>query len=211
MTFPFSIAPKRLLGLLAMALSVGMGLFLALHPFLLKGGLQVNLFLSVPLWLILWRLGRKWFRNELDLNLVALPSDDPLVLESIRRARAHLEEVRSQLHADRLEIHLKFGLTTLQGEVEHIWCIAHHLDEGDNVTLSLANEPAGNLGIEGRFVRPLGGYEDFFIGRKDDLALGGYSLVALARSARTRGYAIPSAFLPTLENSTAWQEWGSEP
>lgn len=193
-----------------MALSVGMGLFLLLHPFVLKGGLQVNLFLSVPLWLILWRMGRKWFRNELDLNLVALPSDDPLVQESIQRARSHLTEVRSQLHANQLEIHLKFGLTTLQGEIEHIWCIAHHLDEGDNVTLSLANEPAGNLGIDGRFVRPLAGYEDFFIGRKDAPALGGYSLVALARSARARGYAIPSAYLPTLENSTAWQEWGVE-
>jgi hypothetical protein len=199
---------KRTLGLLSMAVAAGMGVFLLLHPFLLRGGMQINLFLSVPLWVVLWRQGGKWFRDEIDPALMALPTDDPLVQESISRARAQLDAVRLQLGRNDREIHLKFGLTTPEGSLEHIWCVAHHLDEADNVTLSLANEPVAKLELEGsRFVRPLAGLEDFHIALEEGKALGGYSLVAMAQHAARTGKRLPASFRANLEACSAWEEW----
>lgn len=199
---------KRTLGLLSMALAAGMGVFLILHPFLLEDGLQVNLFLSLPLWVLLWRQGSKWHRDEIDPNLMALPADDPLVLESIARARAQLDVVRRELASNQREIHLKFGLSTLGGETEHIWCVAHQLDEADNVTLSLANEPTTPLALDaGRFVRPLSGLEDFHIALDEGKALGGYSLVAMAHHATRAGKRLPAPARAALEASSAWVEW----
>lgn len=142
--------------------------------------------------------GRKWLFNTIDMSVIAIDPADPEVLEATRRAQESLPTLWEYLGQNRLECFVKFPLQTGEGP-EHIWGIVHSR-LGDTVVVSLANEALGPVERAGeRQTVPIKDIEDWQVIVSPTEIRGGYSVGALAKVAKNRGYNLSRSDQKKLE------------
>ena len=191
---------KRAFGLVTILVGLTMLLFGVGQTWLAPGKpFQFGPLVGGLLWGFLGlTFGRKWLFNTIDMSVIAVDPADPEVLEATRRAQASLPTLWEHLGQNRLECFVKFPLQTGDG-LEHIWGIVHaRLD--DKVVVSLANEALGPLeGASDRQMVPIKDIEDWQVLVSPNEIRGGYSVGALARIARNRGYSLSRSDRKKLE------------
>jgi uncharacterized protein YegJ (DUF2314 family) len=137
-----------------------------------------------------WHFGRKWLFNWMDLRVIGVEPDHPTMLAAARQARSTLDALWYLLAQNRYECYVKFPLETKPGVREHIWALVH-AREGDEVAVSLANEPVDEPATSGdRRLVPIRDLEDWQVVVSPTEVRGGYSTQALAAVAVERGYSL---------------------
>jgi hypothetical protein len=142
--------------------------------------------------------GRKWLFNLIDMSVIPVDPQDPVILEATRRAQASLPILWDHLGQNRLECFIKFPIQT-RGGLEHTWGIVHSRVE-DQAVVSLANEsvermenPTDHLMVQVKDI------EDWQVVVSPTEIRGGYSVGALAMIAKARGYSLSRADRKKLE------------
>ncbi len=185
---------KRIFGLLAVLTGLAMLIFGVGHPFLDEsGGFKLRfLVVGVLFGGAFLSFGKRWLLNEVDLQLIGVDPDDPILTAATSRARATLKRFWTYLAEGRHECFVKFPLSTRSGEIEHIWGVVHSR-EGEQLIVSLANDPVDEpVSDDSRKTVPVSEIEDWQVFVSDDEIRGGYSILAIAEIARQRGLRLSS-------------------
>ena len=134
--------------------------------------------------------GRKWLFNLIALDVLPVEPGDPEIAEATRRAQATLPTFWNYLAQSRYECFVKFPMQTKEGRAEHIWGVVHSRNNGD-VVVSLANDPVERPQESAdRRVVSVNDIEDWQVVVSESEIRGGYSIGAMERIAKARGYRI---------------------
>jgi uncharacterized protein YegJ (DUF2314 family) len=170
-----------------------------LHPFLGEdwaAGVAIFLmYIGFPaLMLRLWK-------TYPPLEAVPIEPNDPTMAEHVQRAKREFDRFKKGIQEGRKNAFVKYPVSTRDG-TEHVWGIAHALN-GDEVIVSLASTPVGNLAdAESRDSRnsvPVAEIEDWLLVDNAGKCEGGYTNLALAKIYRRLHGKVPKKYLRDLE------------
>ena len=151
---------------------------------LIRGLVLGGLFLS---------FGRKWLFNLIALDVCPVDPGNPEIADATRRAQATLPRLWDYLAENHYECFIKFPMRTEAGQLEHIWGVAHSRTEA-GVVVSLANDPVdAPEDAAQRRVIPTKDIEDWQVMISESEIRGGYSVGALGRIAKSKGYRFSRA------------------
>lgn len=138
-------------------------------------------------------IGQRWLFNLIALDVLPVEPSHPEIAEASRRAQATLSTFWNYLAQNRHECFVKFPMQTTDGQAEHIWAVVHSRANG-SVVVSLANIPVDQpRDASDRRVISVNDIEDWQVVVSDTEIRGGYSITALERIARSRGYRLSRA------------------
>ena len=132
---------------------------------------------------------------------IPIETGEPLMEEAIQRARREWRRFERGLAEGKREALVKYPLKTGFGDNEHVWAIAHAIDNGEVVT-SLSSEIVGNevdVKVERQRI-PVSEIEDWLLLDVSGRMEGGFTQIAMAKIyKRDRGY-VPYAIRKGLPN-----------
>ncbi len=183
-----------LLGAALALIAVGHGLIRPDEPF------ELGVFIGGLFWgLVFLYFGRKWLFNQIDLDVIPVEPESPELADARRRALSSIGVLWHYLDENRHECFVKFPMETKSGSIEHIWGVVHSR-QGDKVVVSLANEPVeAPSGEADRRTVAIRDIEDWQVFVSESEIRGGYSVGALARIAKSRGYGLSRSNRKHLE------------
>ena len=130
-----------------------------------------------------------------------IETDDPLMKEAFDRARREWHRFERGLAEGRREALIKYPMKTGYGDNEHVWAVAHAIDNG-HVVATLASQPVGDeveLKNERQRIR-IEEIEDWLLIEDKGRMEGGFTQIAMAKIyKRDKGY-VPYAIRKTLPN-----------
>ena len=132
---------------------------------------------------------------------IPIETGEPLMEEAIQRARREWRRFERGLAEGKREALVKYPLKTGFGDNEHVWAIAHSIDNGEVVT-SLASEIVGDdVDVKAERQRiPVSEIEDWLLIDDSSRMEGGFTQIAMAKIyKRDRGY-VPYAIRKGLPN-----------
>ena len=132
---------------------------------------------------------------------IPIETGEPLMEEAMQRARREWRRFARGLAEGKREALVKYPLKTGFGDNEHVWAIAHSIDNGEVVT-SLASEIVGDaVDVKPERQRiPVSEIEDWLLLDDSGRMEGGFTQIAMAKIyKRDRGY-VPYAIRKGLPN-----------
>ncbi len=129
-----------------------------------------------------------------------IETGEPLMEAAMERARREFTRFERGLAEGKREALVKYAMKTGYCDNEHVWAIAHAIDDGSIIT-SLASEPVGNVDVKVERKRiPLSEIEDWLLIGEDGRIEGGFTQIAMARIfQRDKGY-VPYAIRKGLSD-----------
>lgn len=130
-----------------------------------------------------------------------IETGDPLMEAAIQRARREMNRFKAGLAEGRREALIKYALKTGFGDNEHVWAVAHSIDD-DAVIVTLMSEPVGDdAEIKNERTRvSLAEVEDWLLIDDNGRMEGGFTQIAMAKIyKRVKGY-VPYAIRKGLPN-----------
>lgn len=128
-----------------------------------------------------------------------IETDDPLMKEAFDRAKREWRRFERGLAEGRREALIKYPLKTGYGDNEHVWAVAHSIDQG-HVVATLASQPVGDdiqLRNERQRIR-IEDVEDWILMEDSGRMEGGFTQIAMAKIyKRDKGY-VPYAIRKSL-------------
>ena len=187
----FSIIVKRILGVIALSFGAVLVVWFIYNQFYptdeFKSGFKSVFQLILPIAFLV--VGWKWLRYKgKGIDEITPPDLKCTELrESVKKAHESIHTFLSEVDQGVDGAFVKFPLTGLEGQTEHIWGYVHFYRDGIfNVTL--ANEPVHlKEGADGRMNIQLKDIEDWQIAMPDGRIRGAYSLIALFRYHERKG------------------------
>ncbi|MDX1508401.1 MAG: DUF2314 domain-containing protein [Woeseiaceae bacterium] len=185
----------RLWGLLALAVGLALG-FWALRAAFGMGEWS-KLFALIPAAVFaLYGLGRMFPGQPPPLPI---ETDDPLMKEAFDRAKREWRRFERGLAEGKREALIKHPMKTGYGDNEHVWAVAHSIDDG-HVVATLASQPVGDeaeIKNERQRIR-IEDVEDWLLIEDGGRMEGGFTQIAMAKIyKRDKGY-VPYAIRKTL-------------
>ena len=179
------------------ALGVGLGLAFFSLKFAFGDGEWSMLFALIPAALFsLYGLGRVFPGQP---PPIPIETDDPLMKEAFDRAKREWHRFERGLAEGKREAFIKYPMKTGFGDNEHVWAIAHAIDNG-HVVSTLASQPVGDdveLKNERQRIR-IEDVEDWMLMEDSGRMEGGFTQIAMAKIyKRDKGY-VPYAIRKTL-------------
>lgn len=128
-----------------------------------------------------------------------IETDDPLMKEAFDRAKREWRRFERGLAEGKREALIKYPMKTGYGDNEHVWAVAHSIDDG-HVVATLASQPVGEdveLKNERQRIR-IEDVEDWLLIEDGGRMEGGFTQIAMAKIyQRDKGY-VPYAIRKTL-------------
>ena len=155
--------------------------------------------------------GNYWFHNYYDMNQIPIEPGNPNILKAKELAQKSISTLHAALADKKNNCHVKVGLPTKSGSIEHIWCESHSYD-GKSIWCTLANLPIDldEKYTNERFEVALSQIEDFLVQHGED-GIGGYSMMAAAQTLLDRGHKLRPDQLKILKAQSAFKEWNFNP
>jgi uncharacterized protein YegJ (DUF2314 family) len=179
-----------ILGAVALLTSISFSLLALLHPLMGNRVFHWHFLLGLPIYFVMFRYGKKWLLNEIDLNIFPVKSDDPIMQKAISEAREKIPYFLDTLKQQKYQCYIKFPMKYADRRIEHIWAIAHAV-ENNEVISTLANDPVYSHVIESERLRiPVAEIEDWQIHKNEEEWQGGFTSLATAQILRKEGYSI---------------------
>lgn len=131
---------------------------------------------------------------------IPIETGEPLMEAAMERARREFHRFERGLAEGKQEALVKYAMKTGYGDNEHVWAIAHSIDEGSVIT-SLMSEPVGDADMKVERKRiPVPDVEDWLLINEDQRMEGGFTQIAMAKIyKRDKGY-VPYAIRQSLKN-----------
>jgi uncharacterized protein YegJ (DUF2314 family) len=200
---------KRSFGFIAVLLAASMVAVIFIHPFIGENSVfHWQFLLGLPLYWLIYSHGMKWMMNYYDLNEIRTDKDNKNIVRSITLARESIHVLCDALIRKSNDCHVKFGLPTKSNNIEHIWCVAHNI-ENNLIWCSIANNPIdlADEFTKQRFSRSINEIEDYLIPRDSEI-LGGFSIMACAQTLLDMGYNLDRQQKKMLKSYSAYLIWG---
>ena len=132
---------------------------------------------------------------------IPIETGDPIMEQAMQQARREWHRFERGLAEGKREALVKFPLKTGFGDNEHVWAVAHSIDNGE-VVASIASEIVGDEAeVKNERQRvPVSEIEDWLLVDDGGRMEGGFTQIAMAKIyQRDKGY-VPYAIRQTLPN-----------
>ena len=132
---------------------------------------------------------------------IPIETGDPIMEQAMQQAQREWRRFERGLAEGKREALVKFPLKTGFGDNEHVWAVAHSIDNGE-VVASIASEIVGDeADVKNERQRvPVSQIEDWLLVDDSGRMEGGFTQIAMAKIyKRDKGY-VPYAIRQTLPN-----------
>ena len=151
--------------------------------------IALGVLVAFGIWWRFFRIARP------EMPPLALPADDPRILEATRKAKESLSRFRELLRQPHKAANAKVRFVSSSNEVEYLWSECRELRETE-IEVLYTTPPVTHSGrLERLHTHPLIDLVDWQIERTDGLFEGGFSMLAMFECAREQWGALP----PELE------------
>lgn len=129
---------------------------------------------------------------------LAIETGDPIMTVAMEQAQREFTRFKAGLQEGKKEALVKYALETGYGEKEHVWAVAHSIDDGA-VICTLASEPVGDVEVKTERTRVAkSDVEDWLLVDDQGTMEGGFTQIAMAKIyKRDKGY-VPYSIRKSL-------------